>query len=46
MTENQKELEKILLKTIERMANEPKSEVDIQILPQLAQTLINLWETC
>ncbi len=44
MDENMRRLEKILLETIERIANEPKSEVDIEVLPQLAQALVRLWE--
>ena len=36
-------LETALLEAIERIVKEPTSEVETQILPQLAQALINLW---
>lgn len=44
MSEQQKRLEAALLKFIERVANEPKSEVETQILPQMAQALLSFWE--
>ncbi|HZJ82443.1 MAG TPA: hypothetical protein VFD57_01395 [Clostridia bacterium] len=46
MTRNGKRLEIALLETIERIAYEPTLEAELQILPQLAQALIILWETC
>lgn len=43
MNENERRLETALLEAIERIVKEPTSEVETQILPQLAQALINLW---
>ncbi len=44
MNENERKLEAVLLEVIERIAREPMSEDEVQVLPQLAHALIRLWE--